>query len=768
MSEFAQHAVFTVVGRRTPFIDGGGKVTGRARYIADLDVPGAVWAVLLRSPYPHADIVDIDTSAALAVPGVRGIVTHHDAPKTPIEGGEESGDAPVYVMEPRLRHVGDEVAAIAADTVAIAQEAARLISVTYRQLPAVFDPEEALLDGAPQVRPSGNLAGGKPIVLARGDTAAGMAEADLVVEETYTTPFTSALPLEPRGCLAAWDGDHLTVWKSGRNVHGDRASLARVLGMRLNQVRVVTPGAVGGSFGNKDESRLQYITALLAKKAGRPVKLCYDLSEELRFGRWRHPSKITVRMGVKRDGAITAIESRCIMNTGPYVPGVNVCRRAGHGLTYLYKCRNVRFEGLVVYTNTPVPGSYRALGSPQGHFALESHVDLVAEKLGMDPLEFRRKNQVGPEGQPGEPYKPTGRLIPPQPVAGGIPFSSNALAQCFDEGAAAVGWQPTVGPRTALATDGLLYGTGVGACIYQTGQMPSSAIVRVNADATAEVLMGTLDVGQGSNTVLTIMAAETLGLPLDRVSGYFADAETTPFAHATAGSTTTFSSGMAVREAALDARRQLLDAAADILEAPVDALDIENGVIFAPEAPSRRLTIQEAMRNKAPRHIIGQADVQAGSTTSIVNSFAAHFVQVAVDPETGQVRVLRYVAAHDCGQPINLMAVEGQIEGGVLQGFGYALTEDLQVNPDDGTPSVANIDTFKLPTPADVPERFDVLVVDSFDPVGPFGAKAVGEVPVAPVAAAIANAVYDATGVRIRDLPITPEKVLRGLRALQG
>ena len=755
-------AEYKVIGTSPARMGGIDRVIGKGVYGIDLMLKDQLHGAILRSQYAHAKIISIDTSEAKKLPGVHAVITAEDAPN--VRYGRSYIDRHILARG-KVRFMGDPVAAVAADTMAIAEAALDLIRIEWRQLPAVFDPEAALLPGAPQVRAKGNLAGGEPILMARGDVAAGFAQADLVVEETYTTPFTSAIPLEPRGCIAAWDGDRLTVWKSGRNVYGDRSSLAAVFGMPLNKIRVMTP-VVGGSFGNKDESRLQFITALLAKKAGRPVKLCYSLSEELRAGRWRHPSKITVKMGVTRDGAITAIDATCMMNTGPYVPGTNVCRRSAHGLTYLYTCANVRFTGYVVFTNTPVAGSYRALGAPQGHFALESHIDLVAEKLGIDPLAFRLKNHVPLAGQPGATHKPSGRPLPPQPIAGGIPFSSNGLDECLTQGGVAAEWRShPAGPTRRLDADGRLRGTGVAACIYQTGQAPSSAIVRVEADGTAEVYMGTLDVGQGSSTVLTIMAAETLGLPLSKVVGYFADAETTPFSHGTVGSTTTFSSGIAVQAAARDARRQLLELGADALEAPVEALDIKDGVIFALEAPNRQVTVVDALRNRLPRQIVGTADTRAGSDRYIINAFAAHFAEVSVDPDTGEVRVLRYVAAHDCGQPINLMAVEGQIEGGVMQGLGLALTEQLGVDPTDGSPTSANLDTFKVPAQPDMP-AMQVLLVDSHDAVGPFGAKAVGEVPVAPVAAAIANAVYDATGVRIRDLPVTAEKVLRGLREL--
>ncbi len=766
MSETAG-APDSLIGRNHANIDGIAKVNGDGRFIADLTQPGMLWGKILRSPVAHADIVELDTSAAEELPGVRAVITYRDAPATGL-AIEPATESPVYVLENRVRHVGDEVAAVAADSPEVAEAALELIRVRYGELPAVFDPEAALRADAPTVRASGNLATGRPILLERGDVNEGMRQADLVVEETYSTGPTSALPLEPRGCIAYWEGGQLTIWKSGRNTHGDRQRLATVLGLPLNTIRIVAP-MVGGSFGNKDESRLQYLAALLARKADRPVKVVYSFSEELRSGRWRHPSITHIKMGVRRDGSITAIDAQCLMNTGPYVPGVNVVRRAGHAITYLYRCANVRYEGRVAYTNMPVAGSYRALGAPQGHFALESHVDKVAELLGMDPLEFRQKNQVPQEGQEGTPWRPGERLVPPQPIEGGIPFSSIGLDQCLNKGAAAAGWTPRpAGPRRQRVRldDGreVLRGLGMAASIYQTGQMPSSSIVRVNADGTAELIMGTLDVGQGSNTVLSVIAAETLGLPLGRITGYFADSDATPFAHPTAGSTTTFSSGIAVRAAALDARRQLLEAASRLLESAPDELAVEDGVIFVRGIPERRLTFAEVVSRAQPPHVIGEASTRAGSDSSIVNSFAAHFAEVEVDPETGEVAVLKYVAAHDCGRPVNLMGVKGQIYGGVLQGLGYALSEQIDVDPSSGNPSVANLDTFKLPTIRDIPRSFEIVLADVFDPVGPYGAKAIGEPPLALPAATIANAVYDATGVRIRTLPITPERVLEGLR----
>ncbi len=770
MSLVKQHTdpTMQVVGKSVTRIDAADKISGAARYSADYLEEEALQGKTLRSPYPHAEIVRLDTSKAEALHGVRAVVTFHDAPENPFEDGDDSVPdsplQPVYVLNRVVRHVGDEVAAVAADTLEIAEEALGKIEVEYKQLPFVLDAEAAVAPNAPLVRGGGtNVAGRDPILLERGDMAAGMAEADLVVEGTYRTQATSPLSLEPRYCVARWERGRLTVWKSSRNVYGDRSRLAKVFGLPHESVRVIGL-YMGAGFGSKDESRLAAITALLAQKAGRPVRMGYTREEELAFGKWRHATVTKIKMGLKRGGSITAIDSSSVLNTGPYAPGFGVGQRLGHGLTYLYTSANARFEGKVAFTNSPVSGSYRGLGAPQGHFALESLADEVAERLGMDPLEFRKRNHVRPEGQPGRRQSSDEEIVSAQPIEGGIPFSSNFLAECLEVGAKKIGWKPrTHGPRK-LTVNGKQRGMGMACCIYKTGQSNSSAFVKVKADGTAELYMSIMEIGQGAWTILLQIAAETMGLRFEDVKGVFADTETTPFSHSTSGSTTTFTSGLAALQASEDAKRQILETASRLLETDASELDIRDGVVFARSDPAQHLPIGHVVARRENRAVTGQASLRAGSKTHIINSFAAHFTEVEVDPESGAIRVLRYVAVHDSGRVVNPESAYGQIVGGVVQGLGYALMEEITLDQESGAPQTMNLDSFKIPNLIDVPS-IEPILLNRPDPIGPYGAKALGEPPLVPVAAAIANAVYDATGVRIRELPITAEKVLAGLHA---
>ncbi len=756
-------AALKIVGQSVTRVDAHAKITGGAEFSGDrLGDEQLLWGKTLRSPYAHAEILRIDTTKAEALPGVHAVITYRDAPEIPFEAGEDPV-ASVLLLNRIMRHAGDEAAAVAAESEDIAEEALRLIEIDYRPLPFVLNELDALKADAPSVRGGGNLAGAEPIEFARGDIARGMKEADLVVEQTYRTQATSPLALEPRYSVASWQGDRLTVWKASRNVHGDRDKLARIFQLPHEHVRVVA-AYLGGGFGSKDETRLGHLTALLARKAGRPVRMGYTREEELGCGKWRHATTTTIRMGLKRDGAITAIDTTSALNTGPYAPGYGVASRLGHGLTYLYRCANARFFGKVAYTHSPVAGSYRGLGAPQAHFALESCADEVAEKLGIDPLEYRLRQCVGIEGQPGTRVTPSGELIPSQPIEGGVPFSSNLLRRCLETGAKRIGWKPRPdGPRRQRI-NGKYRGIGLAACIYKTGQSQSSAIVKLKPDGSAELLMSITEIGQGAWTVLRQIAAETLGIGFDKVHATFADTAITPFAHSTSGSTTTFTSGLAAEQAAGVAKQRLLDAAAKLLEADPSNLTWRDDFIAVTDAPEIRIPLAHVIRRQPDQVVAGEAKLRAGSKTHIINSFAAHFAEVEVDPDCGTVRILRYVAAHDSGRIVHPEAARGQIVGGVVQGIGYALMEDIPMDPDTGMPLTLNLDSFKIPNLQDLP-RIEAILIEEPDPLGPYGAKALGEPPLVPVAAAIANAINDATGVRIRELPITAEKVMRGLQA---
>ena len=405
----------STVGRSVPRYELADKLTGAAEYSADIPLPGMLYGVIVRSPYPHADVLSVDMSDALSLPGIRAAVGPDDVPDARL-----APDMPI--LDTRVRFAGDEVAAVAADDLDTARRGAGLVRVEYQPLPFVTDPVAALEPNAPQIHPEGNLAMPEPLALQRGDAEAGFADADIILEETYYVPTHSATPLEPRAALAHWDGEQLTVWKSTRGVHVDRAVLAQALGLDTANVRVIGPN-MGGGYGNKDESRTAALAALLSRQAGQPVRIEYSREEEFVAGRTRHGGRIILRVGVKNNGDITAIHGDAVLDSGAYqATAPRVARRAGQGMLYLYRCPNVRFDARPATTNKPVSGSYRALGAPQGHFALETLMDRAAEAIGMDPLAFRLRNHVPPEGQAGPRLTPRDEIVDGQPVEGGIPI----------------------------------------------------------------------------------------------------------------------------------------------------------------------------------------------------------------------------------------------------------------------------------------------------------------------------------------------------------
>ena len=740
------------IGQSVSRRDLPGKLTGEAKYAADVQLTGMLTGKILRSPHPHATIVSIDATAARDLPGVHAIVTPFDVPV-----GNIAPDVPI--LDTEVRFVGDEVAAVAADDEYIAQHALDLIEVEYAPLPFVTDPRAAIEPDAPPVHPGGNLAGGEPIVLERGSVEEGFAEADVIVEDTFSTPAHSGAALEPRVAVASWDGDDLTVWKSSRGVHQDQLLLSLALGIPRDCVRVIG-AAMGAGYGNKDETRLSVITAILARRAGRPVKIEATREEEIVAGRHRHGTFTTVRMGVKSDGTVTAVHATTIMDTGAYLSsGPGVVRRAGQGALYLYRCPNVRYDGYLAYTNTPSGGSYRALGAPQGHFALELIADRAARAVGMDPVDFRLKNHVGPEGQPGERTTPPNEIIDTQPLEGGIPFSSNGLRECIERGAQSFGWND----YNSVTEGSLKRGRGMAIFVYRGGPGGRSiARMRLQADGTFMLVSGVMDVGEGSATVLPQIAAEALGVTYEQVSETLGDSAITPEAPITAGSTVTFSAGLAVKQAASDLRACLLTAASDVLDLPESDLEFDQLGVGSPSG--HRLSFAELAEHTGPVEV--EASVSPGSTEYVVNSFGAHFAEVEVDTDTGAVRVLRYVAAHDSGRILNPRLAVNQVEGGVSQMLGFTLTEQMLTDPNFGATLNASFLEHKSPTILEYPD-IEVIFADVVDPVGPYGAKALGEPPSVGVAPAVVNAIRDATGVEVRDLPATPDKVLNLLAELE-
>ncbi len=743
-----------IVGRAVPRLGLSDKVRGLARYTADLKRPGMLYGCVLRSPHPHARIKAIDCRDAARLPGVHAVLTHRDVPPTRI-------DPDLPVLDPVLRFVGDEVALVAAESEALAADALRLIEVDYEVLPAVFDAEQALQPGAPAVHAEGNLVGGERLFVERGAVAKGFAEAARVYEGTFRTQIHAPVGMESRAALAEWQNDHLTVWKTSRAVHAaDRQVLARTLGLPLEQVRVICPN-MGGGFGNKDEGRLAVLVALLARRAGRPVRLEYGRVEEFVAGRNRQGSLNHLRIGVRQDGTPTAIEMKSIMNAGAYVAtGMHVTRRTGQGVLYLYSCPNASFEGATAYTNRPAGGSFRGLGAPLGHFALEVLMDRVADSLGIDPLDYRLRFHVPPEGQPGHRMTPQDQILPDEPVEGGVPFSSNGLRACLLAGAERIGWRLRRGPNGS-ARGQHRRGLGMAMAIYKGGVgREAGAEVRITPAGRVCVSVGNVDVGQGSTTVLAQFAAEVLQVPFDRIDMTMADTALTPMGHITAGSSTTITSGAVVKLAAETARNHLLERAAAVMGVP--AATLEDGRFLAQGEKGRSVSFFQALEGLS-RDIVGTARLTSGSREYLINSFAAHFAEVEVDVHSGRIRVLRYVAAHDSGRIVHPRLAENQVSGGVLQFLGIALREELYLDEPSGVTLNPSFLEHKCTSIVDFPP-IEVLFPAGPDPIGPYGAKALGEPPVVPVLATVANAVANATGIWLHEAPFTPRRVLNAAR----
>ena len=744
----------SVIGTSVARHDLPGKLTGEAKYTSDISLPGMLHGKIVRSPHPHARIVRIDTSAIDSLSGVHAILTPLDVPE-----GRLAPDVPI--LDRVARYVGDEVVAVAADDEDLAEYAASLIEVEYEPLPFVTTAREAVEANSAPVHPEGNLVGGEPLTLTRGDVDEGFQQADRIFDMSFSTPAHSPAPLEPRAAVAAWEGSKLTVWKTSRGVHADRLSLASALGIERDDVRVVG-ATLGAGFGGKDESRLSVIAAELARRAGKPVKIEATREEEFVAGKKRHSTETTVKVGVKNDGTITAIHATTLMDTGAYLAsGPGVVRRAGQAALYLYRCANVRYDGYLVYTNQPSAASYRALGAPQGHFALEVTMNHIADALGIDPLEFRLRNHVGIEGQAGERVTPASEIIDTQPVEGGIPFSSNGLRECLEAGAEAFGWKDrqAASPQSA---GHIKTGSGMSMLIYRGGPGGrSSARVGLNVDGSVQLVAGLMDVGEGSTTVMAQIVAEALGVQYDSVRVTFGDTADTPEAPITAGSTATFSTGTAAKQAAESLKAKILAAAAASLACDADDLDIVGGVVVD-TGGAVRTQLADVAAMAGENVLDADASVMPGSRDHIVNSFGAHFAEVEVDTETGNVRVARYVAAHDSGRILNPQLATNQVEGGVSQMLGFTLSEEMLTDPQSGVTLNASLLEHKSPTVKEYPP-IEVIFVDVVDPIGPFGAKALGEPPSVGPAPTIINAIYDAIGVRITDLPATPDKILDAL-----
>jgi CO/xanthine dehydrogenase Mo-binding subunit len=739
-------------------VDGLEKVVGTALYVGDLRLPGMLEGRILRSPYAHARILRIDTTRAEHVVGVRAVVTGEDTPKR-AWGAFIADQYPLAVD--KVRYVGDEVAAVAAVDADTADEAIALIHVEYEELPAVLDPAEAMRPGAPLVhdRAEGNIA--YQLRVERGDPDRALASANLVLEETFESHIQWHAALETIGCVAKAGADgKLTFWLNTATPFLARKRIAHALALEQDAVRIIQT-AVGGAFGGKSlDDNTAMACGLLAQKCGGTVRILNTREDEFLATRPRVPMRIWVRMGFQRDGTIVAKDLRVVADKGAYGakgPGVAAVAALRHDLSYRY--RDLRSQLYVVYTNKIPTGALRGFGNPSAAWAVEQMVDMGAAALGIDPREMALRNviEAGHTSQHGHVVR------------------SCELKECVRQATAGIGWSEKRRDRAP--------GRGLGLAIsaHATSQRRvagdydgATVVMTITPEGTIHLLCGEGETGSGSTTAWCMLAAGELGVPLGQVSISSADTELGPFSLGSFASRSTYIVGNAVLDGARKLKAAVLELGAELLGADVSDTRMEGGTVSAGSSPGRTITLMDVARHHlhrrggSPLMAVGTFDAPSEiqdetrfGNESGAYTFTCHAVEVEVDRETGQLRILDYVAATDAGAIINARGARGQIEGAFAQGLGYALLERMQF--DGGRPLALNFSDYRMPSMADMPPITTVFV-PSYEPSGPLGAKGIGEIAVDPVAPALANAIYDAAGVRITTLPITPEKILAALR----
>jgi putative selenate reductase molybdopterin-binding subunit len=765
-----------VVNHSSNKVDGLGMACGTAEYVDDADFRGLLVGKLLWSPRAHARIKRIDAAKARALPGVRAVLTHKDVPRIPHttagQGYPEPSPYDTVVLDDKVRFVGDRVAAVAADSREIAEEALKLIEVEYEDLPAVFDPLEAMKDGAPVIHDQPDalrIPDAQHNIAAKFDFEVNESEwfkdADIVIDRTYKTQYAQHCAIEPHVTITHFDGQGRLVIRTSTQVPFHcRRIVAQALNIPLKRIRVVKP-RIGGGFGSKQEITLEDICAALSLATKKPVKIEYTRKETFVSSRTRHPSVVRLKTGVKKDGTITDAHMEAVMNTGAYGShALTVMMCAGSHTLPMYKARNIKFIGRSVYTNLPVAGAYRGYGATQGFFAWEQQMDEMAEAIGMDRVEFRRKNYIR-LGETSPVFKAMGEGR--EGVEQSI--TSCGLFEAMDRGLKEIGWSDKVGK--GRRAEGPVK-TGVGMCCLMQGSGIAevdmgAASIKLNEDGSFNLLIGAADLGTGCDTVMAQIAAEVLGVEPSDILVTACDTDVTPFDVGAYASSTTYISGHAVKKAAEKIRAQILEEAGKrILESPVEDLELKDKKVVNRKTGAS-CTLSDVSNNTLYYH--NQFQIMATASHFSHTSpppFSAHFAEISVDTETGMVKVLKYVAAVDCGTAINPRLAEGQTEGAVLNGITYALTEEMNFT-EKGRMINPSFRRYKLYNTQDVPE-IKAILIPTFEPSGPFGAKSVSEISINGAQAAIANAIHDATGARLREAPFTPERVLEGIKAVKG
>jgi xanthine dehydrogenase molybdenum-binding subunit len=754
------------VGKRIPKLDAEEKATGRAIYIQDLKIPGMLYGKILYSPHPHARILNIDTSKAERLLGVKAILTGYNIP--PIKFGFYKDNTPLKAN--KVRSCRDEVAAVAAIDPEIAEEAIDLIKVEYEILPAVFDPEEAMKEGAPLIHEE--HLGGKekkptnilnlPWRLVAGDVEEARKNSAFVAEDRFKVTWVTHCCMGTSGCLAQFDlKNNLTMYANTQIpslAQRDFTEALTAMGLSGKKVRIIKT-TIGGGFGSKlDTYAFEYIAILLAYKTRKPVKIVFTREEEFFATSPRQPAIIDIAQGCTKEGKLTFRDVRMILDNGAYTSwGATTPSVMMMPISSLYKIPNVRYIAKCVYTNNTYSQAMRGYGNPQATFAIDSQIDILAEMAGIDPLDFRLINA----NTPGE--------ITPQKFK----VQTCGLRECIDAVAQRLDWRQNHGRGNGrgIGMASMIH-VGGGARVYKSDGC--GTIIKIDDFGTVNVFTGATDMGQGADTVIAQIVAEELGVRVEDIVVIHTDTDVCPWDVGAHASRTTFVAGNSARGAARKIKEKILEVAAKSLGELPENLEIRDRFVYSKIDPEKKSPLGKILR--ASHYTTGGSMVMAEyfydpqnenldkefkGNLSVTYAYGTHGVEVEVDKETGQVKILRYIAAHDVGKAINPMLLEGQVFGGALMGIGYALTERLILQ--NGKVMNPNFLDYKILTAKDVP-NIETVVVETDDPYGPFGAKGIGEPGLVPTAPAIANAIYDAIGVRIKDLPITPEKILSELK----
>lgn len=761
---------FSVVGKALPKVDGLAKCSGQTKYADDLSLPRMIYGKLLRSPHAHARILGIDTSKAVALPGVFAVITGEDLPAQ--FGIMPSSQDEHALAIDKVRYVGDPVAAVAAIDEETAERACELIEVHYEKLPAIMTIEEAIKEQNIRIHEDFGAGGNlhKVVALEFGNVNEGFKQAEHVREDIFFYQGNTHLPMEQHACVAQHEPEgKLTLWSSTQTPHYVHRTLAKVLGLPERRIRVIaTP--VGGGFGGKDDPfSHELCAAKLSMITGRPVKITLTRDEVFYTHRGRHPVLIWVKTGVKRDGTITAMHCKSFLDGGAHGSyGIASTYYTGALQTVTYKIPCYKFEALRVFTNKPPCGPKRAHGTPQPRYALEIHMDKIAEDLGLDPVEIRQRNLTRPNHL----------------TVNWLKINSNGVRECLEKVIEASGYRekrrgerPVAPPAKGARGFGLAISTyicGAGLPIYWNDMPQSEVHIKIDRTGRVTAFSGAIDIGQGSNTMLATFVAEVLGLQPDEIALVTADTDLTPIDLGSYSSRVTMMMGHAAIQAAEKLKKLLCEAVAAKLEVPTDRLEVRERKIYDRENPSQSVPFDEAARLAeakfgtlattgsywAPKKLGTYKGSGVGPSPAY--SFSACVAEVNCDPETGEVKVEKIWLAHDIGRPINEMLVIGQVEGSVYMGLGEALMEEQEFRNKLGLHKIPSLLDYKSLTTKEMPP-VETFLIYTDEPNGPFGAKEAGQGPLSPVIPAVANAVYDALGIRIDEIPITPEKVLKAL-----